>query len=151
MPRIRVLDDGGEIVEQETLSRQASIIYDDVDDIDDAEADDMLQPAIVERVEYDHKGQESSLTTVCGETENRREGDEKPDITVEGILTESQLPEAKQLEEGLETTLVSDVHTGRVYVSRLTIEQNMDVVEYIPDGSDESELAFTFQLQFSQP
>lgn len=140
MPSIRVINEQGELQVQETVSREATISPSNQDD---------FTPAVVQRVEYDHKGQSSSVTTVCGETENRRTSDKKPDITIEGILTESQLPSAKQLKQGDEITLVSDVHSGNVYVKRLTIEQRSDLVHYIEDGDEE--LAFHFQLQLKQP
>lgn len=140
MPSIRVINDQGDLQVREVVSRNATV---------SPQQGDNFSPAVVQRVEYDHKGGSASVTTVCGETENRRSSDKKPDITIEGIITEPQLDTAKQLREGDEITLVSDVHQGRVFVKRLTIEQNSDIVEYIENG--ESELAFAFQLQLKQP
>lgn len=144
MTSIRIVDEVGEVVEREVLSRDAAVIPED----DNLER---FVPSVVQRVEYDHKGQTSSLTSVCGETENRREGDNNPDITIEGIVTTDEIPQAKQLKEGQEITLVSDVHQGQVFVKSLTIEQTQDLIHYIPDESDEEQLAFTFQLQLGQP
>ena len=70
-------------------------------------------------------------------------------MTIEGILVEDQLEPAKQLKEGEEITLVSDVHQGQVFVKRLTIEQTPDLIHYIQDGQEQ--LAFGFQLQLKQP
>lgn len=141
MPQIRILSDDrpGAIETTEVLSRNARIIRDD----------NAFAPAVVQRVEYDHSGQTSSITSVCGETENRRESDEKPELSVEGIITEDQLAEAKALKEGDEITFVSDVHRGQVYIKRLTIEQSTDIVSYI-DENGEEHLAFTFQLQLGE-
>jgi hypothetical protein len=140
MASIRVINEAGELEVQETVSREATVSPSDRDD---------FSPAVTQRVEYDHSGQSSSITTVCGETENRRESDEKPDLTVEGILTENQLEQAKSLREGEEITFVSDVHSGNVFVKRLTISQEADLVHYIENGDEQ--LAFTFQLQLKQP
>jgi hypothetical protein len=142
MPSLRVIPEGGgQPVETDVLSRNARVIPDNQDE---------FAPAVVERVEYDHSGQTSSITSVCGETENRRESSEQPELTVEGILTEDQLPDAKSLKEGQEITFISDVHQGQVYIKRLTIEQSSDIIAYINDSGEEK-LAFTFQLQLGQP
>lgn len=143
MPRLRVVppDNSGGTTTTKVLSRDASIVTDD---------ENVFSPAVVERVEYDHTGQTSSITSVCGETENRRESDEKPDLTLEGVITEDQLTEAKRLKEGEEITLISDVHQGPVYIKRLTIEQSSDLVSFIGDDGEEK-LAFSFSLQLGDP
>lgn len=140
MSSIRIINEEGELVEKEVVSRSATVSPDDRED---------FEPAVVQRVEYDHTGQSSSISSTCGETENRRETDDKPDMTIEGILVEEQLEQAKNLKEGEEITLVSDVHQGQVFVKRLTIEQNQDLIHYIEDGVES--LAFGFQLQLKQP
>jgi hypothetical protein len=151
MPSVRVVNDDGEIVTQEVLSRNCSVLKYMYEEGDERVYDDEFSPSVVQRVEYDHRGQSSSVTSVCGETENRRESDQQPDITVEGIITEPEIPSLKDLKRGDEITLISDVHQGHVYVKRVTIEQSTDIIKYIPDESDQEELAFTFQLQLGQP
>jgi len=140
MANIRVINEAGELEVQEVVSREATVSPSDRPD---------FTPAVTQRVEYDHSGQQSSITTTCGETENRRESDEKPDMTIDGILTEDQLEPIKQLKEGEEITLVSDIHQGTVFVKRVTIEQTPDLIHYIENG--EEQLAFGFQLQLKQP
>jgi len=140
MASIRVINEAGELEVQEVVSREATVSPSDRPD---------FEPAVTQRVEYDHTGQSSSITTTCGETENRRESDEKPDMTIEGILVEDQLEPIKQLKEGEKITLVSDVHQGQVFVKRVTIEQTPDLIHYIENG--EEQLAFGFQLQLKQP
>lgn len=140
MASIRVINEAGELEVQDVVSREATVSPSDRPD---------FTPAVTQRVEYDHSGQSSAITTTCGETENRRESDKKPDMTIEGILTEDQLEPAKQLKEGEEITLVSDIHQGQVFVKRLTIEQTPDLIHYIQDGQEQ--LAFGFQLQLKQP
>lgn len=140
MSSIRVINEDGELVEREVVSRNATVSPTDRED---------FTPAVTQRVEYDHTGQSSSISSTCGETENRRETDDKPDMTIEGILIEEQLEKAKNLKEGEEITLVSDVHQGSVFVKRLTIEQSQDLIHYIEGG--EEHLAFGFQLQLKQP
>ena len=142
MTSVRIKNEVGEIVTREVLSRKATIIPNDREE---------FSPSVVQRVEYDHRGQTSSVTSVCGETENRRESDEQPDITVEGIITSDEIPVIKGLKKGEEVTLVSDIHQGEVFVKRVTIEQSTDVIHYIPTESNEEKLAFTFQLQLGQP
>lgn len=145
MASIRVINEAGELEIRETVSREAAVYrYDSDNDLQD-----QFEPAVVQRVEYDHTGQTSQITSVCGETENRRESDDKPDMTVEGVITESQLASAKALREGEKIRLVSDVHQGDVFVKRLTITQESSLVHYIENGQEE--LAFSFQLQLKQP
>lgn len=145
MPSIRYINERGEVDERSVLSRNAAIIPADDEGIDE------FVPEVVQRVEYDHSGQTSSITTVCGETENRRESDEQPDVTIEGIITSGNIPAIKSLKKGEEITLVSDIHQGSVLVKRVTIEQNADVTHYIPEEGGDEELAFKFQLQLGQP
>lgn len=140
MPSIQVVNEAGELEIQDVVSREATVSPSDRED---------FTPAVTQRVEYDNTGQSSSISSVCGETENRRETDDKPDMTIEGILTEDQLERAKALKEGEEITLVSDIHQGRVFVKRLTIEQSSDLIHYIDNGQEK--LAFGFQLQLKQP
>lgn len=139
MATLQVIGEDGTIQEREVISRNALV---------DTEQE-QFRPEVVQRVEYDHSGQSSSVTTVCGETENRRESDEKPAIAVEGVITEDQIEDAKALKNRDEATLVSDVHQGPVFVKRLTIEQNADVVSYRDESGEQ--LAFAFQLQLKQP
>lgn len=145
MTSIRIINEAGQLELRETVSRNAVVYRYDSQD----QKQDQLEPAVVQTVEYDHTGQTSQITTVCGETENRRENDDKPDMTISGILTSSQLETAKALRDGEKVRLVSDVHQGDVFVKRLTITQDSDLVHYIEDG--EEELAFSFQLQLKQP
>lgn len=142
MASIRVINDNGEVETQKVLSRGASVIPADRE---------VFDPAVVQSVEYDHRGGSTSVTSVCGETENRRTSDKEPDITIEGVITDDQIPAAKGLKKGEEVTLVSDIHQGEVYVKRLTISQSTDIIHYIPDGEKNEQLAFTFQLQLGQP
>lgn len=143
MAQITVINENGEQETREFQPQdQVAIqhVYDDVD----------FRPAIVERLEFDHQGGMSRITTVCGETENRRESNDGPEIVVEGIVTEDQLETLKSIHDGEEIILVSTIESGEVIVERVTIEQNNDIVEYIPDGG-EAQLAFPFQLQLEEP
>jgi hypothetical protein len=142
MASVIIVDELGEPTRRDIISREFRVVAEDGEDFD---------PAVTERVEYDHRGQTSSVTTVCGETENRRESDQQPDITAEGVVTQDQLQPLKDLKRGEQITVISDIHSGQVLVKRVTIEQSSDIVSYIPDGSDEEELAFSFQLQLGQP
>lgn len=150
MTRVQVINEDGEVVTRDVLSRDATIISYIVGVNDTEIYETEFSPAVVQSVEYDHRGQSSSITSVCGETENRRESDEKPDLTVEGIITEDQISDAKSLKRGEEITLISDVHEGTVFVKRLTIEQSNDIVRIIPEDGEE-QLAFSFQLQLGEP
>jgi hypothetical protein len=140
MPRITIIGEGGKETAS-ILSKSFSVIVDDGEDFD---------PHVTQTVEYDHTSKESQITTDCGETENRRESDDKPDITASGILGKSQLESIKQLRKGDEVTVVSDIHNGPVYVRRTTITQESDLVSILTDSGEE-ELAFKFQLQLKQP
>jgi len=108
-----------------------------------------FQPSVVQRMEYDAEGEDSSITTNCGETEQRQEGAKPPDIVMEGIVGESELPQLKGLRSEY-ITLVSPTHSGEIYVRRVTIEQTADVVDITLNGG-ETEKAFGYQLQLRQP
>lgn len=109
-----------------------------------------FEPSIIQQIKYDNKGQMSSLTTVCGETENRREGDNKATLTVEGIIRESEIDDMRALKYEEEITFISDIYRGNVTVQRLSITQSTDVLRVAPNSDDE-ELAFSFQLQLKEP
>jgi len=159
MPTIQIVDDTGTVTETEVISRGAAILTDvqavnvgteipTFEDIND-ENPDVFVPAVTRRVEYDNKGVMSSITTDCGETENRREADEKPNITLEGIITESQIPAAKSLKSLNKIILISDIERGEMVIERVTISQDTDLLSYITNGNEE--LAFSFQMQLKQP
>lgn len=142
MPTVRVRNESGEFEEVELNSKTVAF---------EVDGGDRFEPAVVERLEYDDEGGMSQLTwDTCKRTENRRESDKKPDITVAGVLSQSQLEAAKNLEAATSLTLISDLFTGSVTVKRLTIEQNTDLIHYVPDGGGREELAFHFQLQVKQ-
>lgn len=143
MPSIRVVNENGEVEEREFQAQDSVVVKHEDRDTD-------FRPAIVDRVEFDHQGGMSRIKTVCGETENRRESDDGPEIVVEGIVTEDQLSTLKGIHNGQNIVLVSEIDAGEVVVERVTIEQNSDVVEFIPDGG-EPKLAFPFQLQLQHP
>jgi hypothetical protein len=117
--------------------------------VDLGNIEQVFRPTLTQRVEYDEKGKESQTTTVCGETENRREGSNLPEMTVEGIITEEKLSQLKTLQDKPSPTFISDIYKGRIYVKRVTIEQNADLLYWIENGT--KELAFNFQLQFGEP
>lgn len=140
MSTITVINENGKRVQREVTSRQATIVTDENE----------FTPTVVQRVEYDSEGEMSQITTVCGETENRRESNKGPDLTVEGVVGGSELESLKSLDEGESITLVSDIDTNQVEIKRVTIEQTADLVHITPDGG-EQELAFSFQLQLKHP
>jgi len=146
MAEIRVRDQNGQYIRKEVLSRKAAIVRGRLegDTVVTEDDDDVFKPKVAQRVEYDHQGDISQTKTVCGETEKRRDADEGPEMTIEGIITSEQLPKLKSFENA-DATLISDVHSGPIYVGRLTIEQNTDITHYIENG--EEKLAFVFQIQ----
>jgi len=147
MPQIEVVTNDG-VVQQQVISRDAAIIPSQNDQENGV---GRFEPAVVQSIEYDHEGDSSAATTVCGETENRRTSDENPEITIEGIITEEQLDTIKSLKRGDEITLISDIEQGQVFVRRVTINQSSDLIGYLPDGADKAQLAMNFQLQLKKP
>jgi len=138
---VRVIDDEGGRITREIISRDAALQGDSIGQI---------TPSVVQNIKFDNKGQMSSLTSNCGETENRREGDNKPTLTVEGIIGESEIDQMRALKFQDNISFVSDVYRGDVIVKRLSIEQSADLLSIKPNNSEE-ELAFTFQLQLEEP
>ena len=138
MPSLRVINESGEV---ETVDVTTGGVAFETDD------GGVFQPAIVERVEFDHEGIMSQITWKnCNRVSNRREADQKPDIVIEGVVTEDQLETLKELDRHSDLRLVSDIHDGPVVVRRTTVEQTADLVEFIPESGEPS-LAFGFQLQ----
>lgn len=141
MANIGIVNDEGQQVEREVVSRNANLQSDAVGS---------LSPSVVTRVKFDNKGQMSSITTECGETENRRSGNNKPNLAVEGIITEDEIDDLRSLKNQEEITFVSDIYKGNVIVERLSIVQTQDLLYYKPNNG-EKQLAFEFQMQLKQP
>jgi len=141
MARLGIIADSGEQTTTEVISRKASI---------NSEPTGEFDPSVVQRIKFDNKGQMSRITTECGESENRREADEKPKITVEGIITEDEIGPMRDLKNTENFTFVSDIFSGEVIVERLSITQSEDLL-YVEMGGGEKELAFDFQMQLKQP
>ena len=154
MATISVINENGEVVDRKITSRNITIVKDaDINTkngVTSIDSVDSIEPAVVQRLKYDDEGKQSQTTTVCGETENRREADRGVDFTVEGILVKDQLEDIKNLKQFGEFTLVSDIETNTFIVKRTTIEQNTEIIHFTPNGGTE-QLAFPFQLQLKYP
>lgn len=141
MATVTIINENGGMVEKEVSSERGELHL---------ENGDIFKPAVVERVEYDHKGAMSQIHHQnCHKTENRREGNLRPNITMEGIVIVEQLETLKDLHEQDELTLISDLYRGEVTIRRVSVEQNTDIIHFTPNG-DETQLAFTFQLQLKE-
>lgn len=138
---VEIIDENGVQRTAEIISREATI---------DTESVGTVEPSVVQSIKFDNKGQMSSLTSVCGETENRREGDNKASITIDGLIRESEIDDMRALKFEPEIRFVSDVYRGNVIVKRLSISQDTDVLRFEPNSGD-AELAFSFQLQLTEP
>lgn len=141
MVQLGIITDSGEQTTTDVISREASI---------NSEPTGEFSPSVVQRIKFDNKGQMSRITTECGESENRREADEKPKITVEGILVEDEIGPMRDLKSTENFTFVSDIFSGPVIVERLAITQSEDLL-YLQKSGGEKELAFDFQMQLKQP
>lgn len=107
-------------------------------------------PATVDNVEYKHEGvlsrkQEYATSEGNCEVTYRRETDDEPDITVEGVVQKNQLDELKRLKGATDLKVITDVESNTVAVERLRLEQVSDLVSVTIDGN--TELAFLFTLQ----
>lgn len=141
MASIGVINDDGGVVERNVISRNASV---------EAESVGEISPSVVQQVKFDNKGQMSSITTECGETENRREGENQPNLTVEGVIVEDEIDQMRALKNEDNISFVSDIYSGDVIVERLSITQKPELQYYKPDGGEE-QLAFAFQMQLKKP
>lgn len=142
MASIGIINEQGQEVERRVTSREGSF---------DTTATGEISPTIVQRIKFDNKGIMSSITTECGETENRRQSDQKPTITVEGIILEDEIDGLRAIQNDEEITFISDIYRGEVNVQRLSIVQKEDLLYFKPDGSNEKHLAFNFQIQLKKP
>jgi hypothetical protein len=105
-------------------------------------------PAIVDEVDYEHEGEISSITTTCGETENRREADRNPTLTITGWVSELEMESIKSLDKGEEVRVVTDVHTKDMVVKKVNITQKSgDVGIHI---GNVAYLIFKFQVILRQ-
>jgi hypothetical protein len=100
-------------------------------------------------MEYDAEGEDSTITTNCGETEQRLESEAPPDIVIEGIISGTHLNKLKNIRSQY-ITLTSPLYDGETYVRRVTIEQTADLGDITPNNG-ETRLAFGYQLQLRQP
>lgn len=138
MATVQIVREDGSIREFERYSKDVAIKLDNRN---------IFEPAIVDRLEYDHSGEISKIHHEnCVTTETRRESDDPPEIVIEGIVTENQLDTIKGLKVEPNPMIVSELYSGSFAVKRVTIEQRNDIVEYIPNGGD-PKLAFRFQMQ----
>lgn len=144
MAQLRVINENGSEELVTVTDSNTSLLVEEGDD------EREFVPAVVQRVEFDGDPDMSTITTTCGEKENRNESETKADVVIEGVITESQLEDVKTLDEGDRITLLSDIHDGDVILKRISIEQTADLVEYVPNGGT-SELAFKLQLQLKEP
>ena len=161
MPKIEFIDEGSFNITEEVLSRNVTFVFSDeseirLSDVQDVGVDDavladrsVFRPTLTQRLEFDEKGKQSQTTTVCGDTVNRREGSNLPELTIEGIITEDKIAQMKALKRRENPTLVSDLYKGEVYIKRVTIEQTSDLLYWVEDG--EKKLAFNFQVQTGKP
>jgi len=141
MAIIGVIGEDGGTVERKTVSAGFSV---------ESDVTGELEPSVTQSVKFDNKGQMSSITTQCGETENRRQGENKPNLTVEGIIVREEISQLRALQNAENIEVTSDIYKGPAIINRVSITQSSDLIYYKPNGGNE-QLAFTFQLQFKQP
>lgn len=140
MAKVGIITDEGQPTQTEIFSKEATIQADNFG---------QFSPSVVQNIKYDNKGQMSSITTECGETENRRQGNQKAKITVDGIIGESEIEQMRALKNREEIRFASDIIQTRVIVERVSIAQKADL-NWIELGG-EQELAFSFQVQLKEP
>ena len=178
MPRVEFLSQNGFEVTEEVLSRNPLFTFSEsvtlqqgftsasreqieqfnlteefqnrsLENVDTTENQQIFRPTLTQRLEFDEKGKQSQTTTVCGDTVNRREGSNLPELTLEGIITEDKVAQMKALKRRSNPIFISDLYKGEVYIKRVTIEQTSDLLYWVEDG--EKKLAFNFQLQTGKP
>jgi len=178
MPRVEFLSQNGFEVTEEVLSRNPLFTFSEsinlqqgftsasreqieqfnlteefenrsLENVDTTENQQIFRPTLTQRLEFDEKGKQSQTTTVCGDTVNRREGSNLPELTLEGIITEDKVAQIKALKRRANPIFISDLYKGEVYIKRVTIEQTSDLLYWVEDG--EKKLAFNFQVQTGKP
>jgi len=116
----------------------------------DSDVTGEIEPSVTQTLKFDNKGQMSSITTQCGETENRRQAENKPNVTAEGVIVKDEIPQIRQLKNADQVTITSDIYSGPVIIDRVSITQESDLIYYQPNGGNK-QLAFSYQLQFKEP
>lgn len=144
MKKVEIVDETGVEHEVQVDSENA---YFEMDD------HSLFVPAVVEEVEYDQTNEISKTVKQsglpCESTELRHEYADKPDLVIEGIATKDQLEPLKKLSDQRQPVFVSDLFSGSIAVSRVTIRQTTDTIYYTASGG-KRKLAFKFHCQVSQ-
>jgi hypothetical protein len=140
MAEIQVVNENGELVYRDVISKEVIIFGD---------GDFQFEPSIVQNTEYDDKMKSSSVTTQCGETENRQEGEEKPSLTFECILTEEEKETAKLLKQQAELDVIADIDQDTYFCKRVTVSQSPDLKRMRIGGQEH--IAFSCQIQLRKP
>jgi len=139
MTRVARRNESGDVITVDVLSRNVQFVYGD---------NEIYTPTLVNDVQYDNKSKSSQTTTVCGETENNYEGENKPTITVEGIVPSDESNTLRNLRNADDLTVSTEVEQGSYYVKRLSMGQSSDTPYIIMDG--ERSIAISYQLQLEK-
>lgn len=120
---------------------------------------DAHEPAVTQRIEVESNSTQATTGTQCGTQKTINTSTDPFQVTVEGIITNSDLPEELTVEnllfdvnEGDELQFTSDFPSlGFMKVSNILVEQVEDVISVQTAGlHDFPETAFRFQIQFGQ-
>lgn len=111
-----------------------------------------FEPEYVSNIETDVTANTDAITDNCGRTEVRKNGDSNWTISVEGIISDAQLSQFKNVARLSETfTVSSKAYAGPAVTDSATIiEKDEDVYIEFPGGGTDG-MAIHFQLQMKEP
>jgi len=109
-----------------------------------------VQPVYVADVEGTSSGNSEEHKDLCGNSHLEKIGDSRWRVTLNGVITRSQLNKLKKMQPASqEVKLISNGHTGPVEFDRFTWTQTDDLNygTFFIDGEEITEPLFKFQLQ----
>lgn len=109
-----------------------------------------VQPVYVGELDGTSSGDGTEHRDMCGNSKFEKVGDDRWRVTLQGVVTKSQMHELKRMKPAdREIKIVSDVHTGFVEFDRFSITQTDDLNygTFTMNGEEITEPLFKFQLQ----
>lgn len=116
-----------------------------------------LEPVYVSEAKINLNSNDETLTTNCGDTEVRRNGSMNWNITVDGIVTESQLEDLRAIGETNDAITVDaeilGSRSGPYIVKDLSITHSdeMNTIDIPSNDGAKTHFCYEFQLQCKSP
>lgn len=117
----------------------------------------VLEPVYVSEAKTNLNANSETLTTDCGDTEVRRNGDTNWNFTCDGIITQDQLSTLQSIATSEDTVFVDAEILGSrsgPYVVKdcsITHSDELNTIDVPTDDGSASKPAYTFQITLKSP